>query len=205
MRTGIGVLLGLILGSCQQPHRLADRRCYVEPYQRSAGSNVVPIVQVFDTGENPDGKCKDWSAALELARKMAGCDAGFKADPDQKCQKAVRKCSPGCNICENLKPGGGADTDFGPVPQWDEPCYATTNPGFWYGYDSKFDPSTACAGNVFQLARVMVHEAIHACRMAGGATASFDSDDYLRRCPEPQCCTDAIAPVKSTDPRICGG
>ena len=118
---------------------------------------------------------------------------------------AIRKCYPGRNVCANLAPGGGADTDFVPLRQTPGGVkFAATRPGFFWGYYSKFDPNTACGENVFQLARVMVHEAAHACKMAGGSNANFDSYDILGRCTDPDCCADAVAPVDLSNKKVCG-
>lgn len=175
------------------------------PLVRSPAPKRTTLL-AFDTDSHPEAECKYWNEGLELARQMAGCDEAFRCrDPEQKCQKRVRQCSPGCDICKNLKPGGGADTEFGLVLQpRGRVVDATTISGFFYGYDSKFDVRTACATSAFQLARVMVHEAIHACPMAGGAKPSFDSNDTLKRCEDTSCCTDAIAPVNYKSTKTCG-
>lgn len=142
-----------------------------------------------------------------LALGLCGCiQTAFRCpDPEQKCQKRVRGCNPGCNICDNLKPGEGADTGFGLLIQLPgRPTDAASHPGFFYGYESKFDVRKACATSAFQLARVMVHEAVHACPIAGGSKPSFDSYDFFHSCASEACCTDAIAPVDYKNKKTCG-
>lgn len=175
------------------------------PLVRSPSPRRAPLF-AFDTGSHPEAECKYWNEGLELARQMAGCDEAFqRKDPEQKCQKRVRQCSPGCDICKNLKPGDGPDTEFGLLLQVPGgPTHATTKPGFFYGYDSKFDVRKACATSAFQLARVMVHEAVHACPMAGGSKSSFDSRDGFSRCENSSCCTDVVAPVRDDNKDTCG-
>lgn len=127
-------------------------------------------------------ECAQWAAALPLARRMAGCSDEYVADLGHKCQVAIRKCSHGCDVCQNLKPGQGADTDFGAVRQAPRrKVYATTD-GPWLlgGYDTRFDPARVCADATL-LAKVMVHEAVHACRATGGDQDLYDKDDFFMR------------------------
>ena len=177
---------------------------YQEP-QRPTG---LDIRLAFDTGPDwwtdPDKECPQWSAALLVAGRMAGCSANYVGDPAHKCQAIIRKCSPGCDVCRNLKPGEGPDTDFGPVLQpRDGPAYARTiGPGLFGGHYTRFDRSQAC-GSATLLAKVMVHEAAHACRAAGGSEILYDSDHILKL-GNPECYLDRIVPFKPESNRECG-
>lgn len=143
-----------------------------------------------------------WSKALPIARQMAGCSEDYVGDPEQKCQAAIRKCSPGCDVCRNLKPDAGPDAVFRPTPQPHQGvCHARTwGPGFFGGYDTTFDSRMACS-DANLLARVMVHEAAHACHAAGGATDLYDTYDTLRR-GTPGCYSQDVTPVEGDRP--CG-
>lgn len=137
-----------------------------------------------------------WSKALPIARQMAGCSDDYVGDPANKCQAAIRRCSPGCDVCRNLKPGSGPDAIFGqtrqPLP---EKCYASTwGPGFFGGYDTTFDRRFAC-NDARLLAKVMVHESTHACRAAGGTVYIYDHSDVFRLGPE-GCHAEELAPVQ---------
>lgn len=157
---------------------------------------------VFDTGPrwwtDPEKECPQWAAALPLARRMAGCSDDYVADLKHPCQVAIRKCSPGCDVCQNLKPGQGADTDFGKVRQPAKPedvAYATTGgPGLLGGYDTRFDPPRVC-DNATLLAKVMIHEAVHACRAAGGVKDLYDFRDVFKR-GTPGCWAEQVAPFE---------
>jgi hypothetical protein len=152
-----------------------------EPY-RAAN---LSIRLAFDTGPgwwtDPDKECPVWSQALLIARQMAGCSEDYVGDPAQKCQAAIRKCSPGCDVCRNLKPGSGPDATFGPTRQpRGETCYANTwGPGFFAGYDTKFDQRFICT-DARLLAKVMIHESVHACRAAGGTIDLRDEQEPFR-------------------------
>jgi hypothetical protein len=127
---------------------------------------------------------------------MAGCSEDYVGDPAQKCQAAIGKCSPGFDVCRNLKPDSGPDAIFGltrqPLP---EKCYASTwGPGPFGGYDTTFDRRFACSDPVL-LAKVMVHESIHACRAAGGIVDIHDHDNLFRLGTE-GCHAQELAPVK---------
>ena len=115
----------------------------------------------------------------------------------------IRKCSPGCDVCRNLKPGQGPDTDFGMVRQpRDGTAYAATD-GPWLlgGYDTRFDRDRICA-DANMLAKVMVHEATHACRAAGGTKDLRDEQDPLKL-GTPGCYADKdVAPFEGG--RQCG-
>jgi len=175
-----------------------------EPH-RAAGLNIR---LAFDTGPgwwtDPNKECPQWDAALPIARRMAGCSADYVGDLAHKCQAIIRKCSPGCDLCRNLKPGDGPDTDFGSVLQpFDGPAYARTiGPGLFGGHYTRFDRVHAC-GNAILLAKVMVHEAAHACRGAGGSKTLYDSDHILRL-GSPGCYAEQIAPFKPESNRECG-
>lgn len=179
--------------------------CAGTPSARRADANEayeaanLTVCPAFDTGPSwwtdPDKECPVWSQALPIARQMAGCSEDYVGDPANKCQTVIRRCSPGCDVCRNLKPGAGPDAIFGLTRQ---PrigtCYASTwGPGFFGGYDTTFDRRFACS-SAFQLARVMVHEATHACLAAGGPRELYDSYDTFRR-GTPGCLSDAVAPV----------
>lgn len=153
--------------------------------------------------EDPDKECPVWSAALPIARKMAGCSGEYIGDPAQKCQAAVRRCSPGCDVCRNLKPGSGPDAVFGPAIQpRGRRCYASTwGPGLFGGYDTTFDHRFICS-DPSRLAKVMIHEATHACRGAGGLRDLPDYGDRFRP-GTPGCFADLdIAPFEGD--RQCG-
>src|SRR3954471_10718641 len=108
--------LALILCACAGAP--PARRVGQSDIHRAANLHICPA---FDTGPswwtNPDKECPVWSKALPLARRMAGCSEGYVGDPAQKCQVAIRKCSPDCDVCRNLKPGAGPDAIFGPTRQ----------------------------------------------------------------------------------------
>jgi hypothetical protein len=143
------------------------------------------IRPAFDTGPawwtDPDKECPMWSQALAIARQMAGCSEDYVGDPANKCQVAIRRCSPGCDVCRNIKPDSGPDTTFGPTRQPPgQTCYATTwGPGFFGGYDTRFDVRFICSDSKL-LAKVMIHESSHACRAAGGTVDLRDERDPFR-------------------------
>lgn len=161
----------------------------------------------FDTGPswwtNPDEECPVWSAALPIARRMAGCSEAYVGDPAHKCQAIIRECSPGCDVCRNLKPGEGPDASFGSVIQpRDGPAYAgTVGPGLFGGHYTTFDRVHVC-DDATLLAKVMVHEAAHACRGAGGSKILYDKKRDFFKLGAPGCYADEIAPFEGT--RQCG-
>ena len=166
----------------------------------------LSIRLAFDTGPSwwtdPDKECPQWSAALPIARRMAGCASDYVGDPTHPCQAIIRKCSPGCDVCRNLKPGEGPDSDFGSViqPPYGETFATTRGPGLFGGHDTRFDRTHVCHDATL-LAKVMVHEAAHACRGAGGSKTLYD-EKYILKIGTPGCYADLIAPFEGN--RQCG-
>ena len=77
----------------------------------------------------------------------------------------------------------------------------TWGPGLLGGYDTTFDRRYACDEPEF-LAKVMIHESVHACRAAGGLIDISDAEDRFRP-GTPGCFADLdIAPFKGD--RQCG-
>ena len=195
-------LIGALVAACSSSPR-------VRPIPtRSDGDRAtnLSIRLVFDTGPkwwtDPDEECPAWSQALPLARGIAGCSEDYVGDPTQRCQAAIRKCSTGCDVCRNLKPGQGPDTDFGRVRQPpDGVSYAATDgPYLLGGYDTRFDRAHVCADAKW-LADVMIHEATHACRAAGGDKDLYDEKDFFDR-GTPGCYAGDVAPFEGG--RRCG-
>ena len=174
------LFMGTLFSACAS----APRESVVNRGEAYQATNLS-IRLAFDTGPSwwtdPDKECPVWRKGLSIARQMAGCSEEYVGDPTQKCQVAVRRCSPGCDVCRNLRPGDGPDAIFGLVPQpRGERCYARTwGPGLLGGYDTTFDYRFICA-DAQMLAKVMIHEATHACRAAGGTTDLHDWEDIFR-------------------------
>lgn len=160
---------------------------------------------LFDTPSSPSSLCAKWDDALPIARKMAGCDEAYSCDLANPCQKAIRGCSTGCDICKALMPGSGPSAEFGELPGANPSHKADTWP-LWYSmpnrprYNTKFDVRYSCA-DAHLLAQVMIHEASHACTQLGGANGTFDSYDLWKR-GKPGCYSDFIAPFKPGT--VCG-
>jgi len=198
------VTVALIVGCATVPPERAEQP--VAPCEPKPAAHL-DIRLAFDTGPSwwtaPDKECPQWSAALLLARHMAGCSENYVGDPAHKCQAVIRRCSPGCDVCRNLKPGEGPDTTFGSVmqPSDGEAYAATSGPGFFGGHDTTFDRAHACA-HAPLLAKVMVHEGTHACRGAGGSKILYDKKRDLFRLGTPGCYADEIAPFEGK--RQCG-
>jgi hypothetical protein len=134
----------------------------------------------FDTGwswlTDPDEECSQWSAALQEAKKLAGCNDEWRYSYKTDCQEAIRSCSPGCDICKVLEPGEGPSASFHEIRQdCDGTVFATTSlPGLFGGQDTDFDPGLTC-GDITRLAYAMIHETTHACKSAGGDHILVDS------------------------------
>jgi hypothetical protein len=177
------------------------------PQSQTGGCTKGGVCLVFDTGPSwwidPNKECQHWTAALSMARRMAGCADNYTClDPSQKCQAAIRRCSPGCDVCKSLKPGQGPNSDFGAVrqPSHGTGYAATKGPGLFGGYDTRFDQSHVCS-NAALLAKVMIHEAVHACRAAGGEKDLYAKDDPFQR-GTAGCYANKIAPFEGD--RQCG-
>jgi hypothetical protein len=129
---------------------------------------------VYDTGPSwwtdLRKECPVWADALLIAQYMAGCSPDWVADPARRCQAAIRQCSPGCDICQNLKPGEGPDAEFQSLtqPRQGTKYAGTGGPYLCGGFTTRFDRRFACR-DATQLAKIMVHESTHACRGAGGS------------------------------------
>jgi hypothetical protein len=175
----------------------ANRQALPERFESPPSSPTLTYTTRFWV--DPDEECKGWSAALQIAKKMAGCDDDYRPDLSHKCQVAVRRCSPGCNICENLRPDSGALATFGERRQPPPPDvnYAGSRRGLITGdWDTEFDPRFACNGDLTLLAQVMVHEAVHACK--GSAGGSMYVNDRIPPMPSTPaiagCVAEEIAP-----------
>jgi hypothetical protein len=149
---------------------------------------------------NPDKECSGWSEALRQAQKIAGCDKDKDECALNKCQQRIWFCSKGCDIWRNLKPGSGASTSFGIVQRLGSTGidHERTGPrGLFGGYDTRFDVKNAC-GDIHLLAQVMIHEAVHACPLAGGANGVWDPGDFGAPVPvDSSCYANLIAPFNS--------
>jgi hypothetical protein len=195
-RRTAGALAGILLTACGTVPR------EIKPWSKPQ----LNVQLAFDTGPrwwtDPDEECPAWSKALRIAQQMAGCSESWVGDPAQKCQAAIRRCSPGCDVCRNLKPGQGPDTDFGSVlqPPGLEAFARTLGPGLCGGYDTRFDQKHACS-DAQRLAKVMIHEATHACRIAGGSVDLFDHGFPFQDSLE-GCHSEEVAPV--TEGKECG-
>jgi RHS repeat-associated protein len=119
------------------------------------------------------GSCKNWSPALNLARKKAGCDGGCPT------------CKLPCNVCDTLKDGtlpgayirqGGELGGNGRNPGGTGPvkngsgAYGVILNEIYCGSD----------GFVNVLAEAMLHEALHVCKYFSGIDVPATNDNWTR-------------------------
>jgi hypothetical protein len=62
--------------------------------------------------------CPNWEAALRRAERIADCDADHRGNPDSKCQRALKRCKGGCDICQFLGTSDGLTAYVADKGKW---------------------------------------------------------------------------------------
>ena len=181
------VSIAFTVGPC---HGVAQENCveYFVPPSRLLANGLV-------TAYIPQGDCPNWDKALAIAKRKMNCGASG-GHPLKECQKRLP-----CDVCQFLEEGawppahvvdfpasrlkGVKNTIYGAVlydPEWQGTCPVDDKTRVEF-------KKALCSGEgqwgfdkINTLAKAMVHESLHLCKLTGGtgaATADKGFWDYL--------------------------
>lgn len=135
------------------------------------------------------GTCANWTRAVALAMKWAGCKGGGKANPNNECQYQLLK-NGACNICTFLEDGTGPDAFIRRIPLGGGNGHTNVS-GFYQQPAWHPEPNSVlfhdglCSSSPEDLASIMIREASHYCatvtnqRVPDGATSTPGTCAYF--------------------------
>jgi RHS repeat-associated protein len=167
------------IGRYLEPEPLLARPGTTSAYQYG-GAN--PLAKTDPTGlyviGDRLGDCPNWYAALKKARDAVGCTC----EAGKACQQQLRVCGT-CDLCQLLAPGEGPNAyveklgKFGGADNVGLACSPNNLIDRTIGRCNNFSgewkvifDTAICTdfAKINELAKIMVHEAVHECPMIGG-------------------------------------
>lgn len=136
------------------------------------------ILTACGSARNSLAQCPNWGAGQRRAEIIAACGAGDRGDPKSRCQRALKRCRGGCDICQFLGSSNGLDAyvadkdEWGPIKRVptskDEPNgYKGTRAmqdGGWFRRQYKFNWYLCNQEDFIDvLGATIAHEAMHEC------------------------------------------
>jgi hypothetical protein len=190
------ISLSLLLVGCSTSFSEYPDLAREDPSETVSSSNAMVFSEIhrMTTAYILRGDCPNWNAALAIAKSKMGCNGA--PPPSDECKEKLP-----CNVCQFITDGnwpeayivdfpakeflGIKNTIYGAVildSRWKETCPVDDKTRVQFKQALCFGEGLWGFNKINTLAKAMIHEALHLCKLVGGegaATVDKGFWDYL--------------------------